>query len=110
MERLELLTPTSKQELQRGLDLARAVALAADNAELRAAIGHSGVAEADVVGHVEELSSQLDVVAAIHTEFVVLKHAEVKVIDAVVACVGQGAAGRAIGEARWLAGTAGGAP
>ena len=51
----------SEHEFQRRLDLTGRVSLATDDAELRVTEGHTGISEADMVRHVEQLSAELEI-------------------------------------------------
>jgi hypothetical protein len=78
----------SIKKLQRQLDVTRRIPLTADDPETRIPERHVGVSEPHMVERIEKLGTELDVEAAVFTETVVLKEADVEIVYAVVTGVG----------------------
>src|SRR5262249_4297119 len=79
----------SVDEFQGELDQSRLVRLTVDNAKLRRPECHSGVAEPDPIEDVEELRPELEIDSALLEERIILGHAEIQIIGAVIAHVRQ---------------------
>ena len=65
--------PASEEKLQRELNLARNVRLAADHSEIGCSEEHAGHAELHAIRGIEELAAELEVVSPIPSKAVVLE-------------------------------------
>src|SRR5262249_27431323 len=80
---------SSIDQFQRKLDQPRLIHLCVDDAELRCSERHTWIAKPNAVQHIEELGPKLEIQSAFSEKPVILGDAEVKIIGAMVAHVGE---------------------
>src|SRR5262245_58599372 len=98
---------SSIDQFQRELDQSRLIPLCVDDAELRCSERHTRIAKPDPVEHIEELGPKLEIHFAFFVKPVIIGDAEVQIIGAMVADIGERSRGISEREGRWLAEYAG---